>query len=186
MCCIWSTPSRAAGRCDFMNRDGVVIGRRHAGTLMKRMAIEAIYRRLNTSKLTPDHKIYPYLLRMLKVERLNQIWAINNTYMPMVRGFAYLCAVVDWFTRRALSHCVSSTRETDFCVEPLEVAIGKYSKTEVFKTDQGSRFTSVNFTRVSIENKIAINMERKISWRDDMFVEQLCKSVNYLEVYLRA
>ena len=113
---------------DFLNREGVAIGRRHVATLMKRMGIEAIYRRPNTSKPAPGHKIYPYLLRGVKVERPNQVWATDITYIPMARGFVHLVAVVDWFTRRVLSHRVSITMEAGFCVEAVEEAIGKYGK----------------------------------------------------------
>jgi putative transposase len=171
---------------DFLNRAGVSIGRRHVATLMRRMGIEAIYRRPNTSKPAPGHKIYPYLLRGMRVERSNQVWATDITYIPMARGFVYLCAVVDWFTRRVLSHRVSITMEADFCVEALEEAIGKHGKPEIFNTDQGSQFTSADFTRVLIDNKIAISMDGKGSWRDNVFVERLWKSVKYEEVYLRA
>ena len=124
---------------DFLNRAGVSIGRRHVATLMKRMGIEALYRKPNTSKPAPGHKIYPYLLRGLQVEKPNQVWATDITYIPMARGFVYPVAVVDWFTRRVLSHRVSITMEADFCVEALEEAIAKHGKPEIFNTDQGSQ-----------------------------------------------
>ena len=177
---------------DFLNRAGVSIGRRHVATLMKRMGIEAIYRRPNTSKPAPGHKIYPYLLRGVKVEKPNQVWATDITYIPMARGFVYLVAVVDWFTRRVLSHRVSITMEADFCVEALEEALAKHGKPEIFNSDQGSLpgldpgITSEDFTRVLIGNKIAISMDGKGAWRDNVFVERLWKSVKYEEVYLRA
>ena len=171
---------------DFLNREGDSIGRRHVATLMKRMGIEAIYRRPNTSKPAPGHKIYPYLLRGVKVERPDQVWATDITYIPMARGFVYLVAVVDWFTRRVLSHRVSITMEADFCIAALEEAIGKYGNPSIFNTDQGSQFTSEAFTGVLIENGIAISMDGKGSWRDNVFVERLWKSVKYEEVYLRA
>ena len=123
---------------DFLNRAGVSIGRRHVAALMKRMGIEAIYRRPNTSKPAPGHKIYPYLLRGMTVERPNQVWATDITYIPMGRGFVYLVAVVDWFTRRVLSHRVSITMEAGFCVEALEEALAKHHKPEIFNSDQGS------------------------------------------------
>ena len=171
---------------DFLNREGFPVGRRHVATLMKRMGIEAIYRRPNTSKPAPGHKIYPYLLRGLKVNRPNQVWATDITYIPMARGFVYLVAVVDWFSRRVLSHRVSITMEADFCVEALEEALAKHGKPEIFNTDQGSQFTSEAFTGVLIANKIAISMDGKGSWRDNVFVERIWKSVKYEEVYLRA
>ena len=171
---------------DFLNREGVSIGRRHVATLMKRMGIEAIYRRPNTSKPAPGHKIYPYLLRGVKVERPNQVWATDIAYIPMARGFVYLVAVVDWFSRRVLSHRVSITMEADFCVEALEEAIGKYGKPSIFNTDQGSQFTSEAFIGVLTKNAIAISMDGKGSWRDNVFVERLWRSVKYEEVYLKA
>ena len=171
---------------DMLNREGVEIGRRHVATLMKRMGIEAIYRRPNTSKPALGNKIYPYLLRKLKIERANHVWAMDITYIPMARGFVYLAAVVDWATRRVLSHRVSITMEADFCVEALEEALAKYGKPEIFNTDQGSQFTGKEFTGVLTSNAIAISMDGKGSWRDNVFVERLWRSVKYEEVYLRA
>ena len=124
---------------DFLDREGIAVGRRHVASLMKRMGIQAIYRRRDTSKPAPGHKIYPYLLRGVTVERPNQVWATDITYIPMARGFVYLVAVVDWFTRRVLSHRVSITMEAGFCVEALEEAIGKHGKPEIFNSDQGSQ-----------------------------------------------
>src|SRR5271154_6456548 len=135
---------------DLLHREDIEIGRRHVATLMKRMGIEAIYRKPNTSKPQPGHKIYPYLLRGLKVERPNQVWAMDITYIPMARGFVYLAAVVDWFSRRVLSHRVSITMEADFCIEALQEALGKYGKPEIFNTDQGSQFTCEAFTGMLI------------------------------------
>jgi putative transposase len=171
---------------DMLNREGVLIGRRHVVTLMKRMRIEAIYRRPNTSKPAPGHKIYPYLLRKLKIEKPNHVWAMDITYIPMKRGFVYLAAVVDWATRRVLSHRVSITMEADFCIEALEEALAKYGKPEIFNTDQGSQFTGHDFTGVLAKNAIAISMDGKGAWRDNVFVERLWRSVKYEEVYLRA
>ena len=171
---------------DFLNREGVEVGRRHVGTLMKRMGIEAIYRKPNTSKPTSGNKIYPYLLRGLRVDRPNQVWAMDITYIPMARGFVYLTAVVDWFSRRVLSHRVSITMEAAFCVEALEEALARYGKPEIFNTDQGSQFTGQAFTSVLLANKIAISMDGKGAWRDNVFVERIWKSVKYEEVYLHA
>ena len=170
----------------MLNREGVETGRRHVATLMKRMGIDAIYRRPNTSKPAPGNKIYPYLLRKLKIERANHVWAMDIPYIPMARGFVYLAAVVDWATRRVLSHRVSITMETDFCVEALEEALAKHGKPEIFNTDQGSQFTGKEFTGVLTSNAIAISMDGKGSWRDNVFVERLWRSVKYEEVYLRA
>jgi len=171
---------------DLLCREGIKIGRRRVATMMKRMGIEAIYRRPNTSKPAPGHKIYPYLLRGLRVERPNQVWAMDITYIPMARGFVYLAAVVDWFSRRVLAWRLSITMEAGFCVEVLEEALARQGKPEIFNTDQGSQFTSEAFTRVLIDNDIKISMDGKGSWRDNVFVERIWKSVKYEEVYLHA
>ena len=131
---------------DLLAAEGIKVGRLHVSTLMKRMTIEAIYRRPNTSKSAPGHKIYPYLLRKLAVTRPNQVWATDITYIPMARGFVYLIAIVDWFSRRVLSWRLSITLETDFCIEALEEALRRVGAPEIFNTDQGSQFTSVAFT----------------------------------------
>ena len=171
---------------DMLNREGIAIGRRHVATLMKRMGLEAIYRRPNTSKPAPGHKIYPYLLRGLKVERANQVWAMDITYIPMVRGFVYLAAVVDWYARRVLAWRLSITMEAGFCIEALEEALARYGRPEIFNTDQGSQFTSMDFTGVLLANAIAISMDGKGAWRDNVFVERIWRSVKYEEVYLHA
>jgi putative transposase len=170
----------------LLRREGLVVGRRHVATLMKRMGIEAIYRRPNTSKPAPGHKIYPYLLRGVTIDRPNHVWAMDITYIPMARGFVYLAAVVDVATRRVLSHRVSITMEAAFCVEALEEALAKHGRPEIFNTDQGSQFTSLVFTRVLLDSKIAISMDGKGAWRDNVFVERIWRSVKYEEVYLRA
>jgi putative transposase len=171
---------------DLLRGEGVVIGRELVRTMMRRMCIEALYRRPNTSKPAPGHKIYPYLLRGLAIERPNHVWAMDITYIPMARGFVYLAAVVDWFTRRVLTWRLSITMEVDFCIEAVEEALGKHAKPEIFNTDQGSQFTSAAFTGLLLENKIAISMDGRGSWRDNVFVERLWRSVKYEEVYLRA
>jgi putative transposase len=171
---------------DILRREGFTIGRRHVATLMKRIGIEAIYRRPNTSKPAPGHKIYPYLLRGLKVDHPNQVWAMDITYIPMARGFVYLAAVVDWFSRRVLAWRLSITMEAAFCIEALEEALAKYGRPEIFNTDQGSQFTSADFIGVLLNVGIAISMDGKGAWRDNVFVERIWKSVKYEEVYLRA
>jgi putative transposase len=171
---------------DLLRADGVVIGREKVATLMRRMGIEAIYRRPNTSKPAAGHKIYPYLLRGMKIDRPNQVWAMDITYIPMARGFVYLAAVVDWFTRRVLSWRLSITMEVEFCLEALEEALAKYGKPTIFNTDQGSQFTSAAFTGLLLKNSIAVSMDGRGSWRDNVFVERLWRSVKYEEVYLRA
>jgi putative transposase len=162
------------------------MGRKHVATLMKSMGIEAIYRRPNTSKPAPGHRTYPYLLRGFRIERPNQVWATDISYIPMRRGFVYLVAIVDVFTRRVLSHRVSITMEAEFCVEALKEALEKYGKPEIFNTDQGSQFTSLDFTGVLLDAKVSISMDGKGAWRDNVFVERLWRSVKYEEVYLRA
>jgi putative transposase len=171
---------------DLLNKEGVEIGRCHVATLMKRMGIEAIYRKPNTSKPAPGHKIYPYLLRGMRIERPNQVWAMDITYVPMARGFVYLAAVLDWFSRRVLSWRVSITMEATFCVEALEEAMVKHGRPDIFNTDQGSQFTSQAFTEVLLKADIAISMDGRGSWRDNVFVERLWRSIKYEEVYLKA
>ncbi|GAB6051810.1 hypothetical protein JCM17960_31480 [Magnetospira thiophila] len=171
---------------DFLRNEGVEIGRDHVITLMRRMGIEALYRRPNTSKPAAGHKIYPYLLRGLPILRPNQVWAMDITYIPMARGFVYLCVVLDWCSRRVLSWRVSITMTVDFCLEAVEDALAKYGKPEIFNTDQGSQFTSAPFTGLLLDNGIALSMDGKGAWRDNVFVERLWRSVKYEEVYLRA
>ena len=166
--------------------EGSKVGRRHVVTLMRRMGLEALYRRPRTTKPEPGHKIYPYLLRGLAIDRANQVWAMDITYIPMARGFVYLAVVLDWFTRRVLSWRVSITMEAAFCVETLEDALAKHGKPEIFNTDQGSQFTGAAFTGVLMRNDIAISMDGKGAWRDNVFIERLWRSVKYEEVYLRA
>ena len=165
--------------------EGCKIGRRHVKTLMQRMGIEALYRRPRTTKPEPGHKIYPYLLRGAAITRPNQVWAMDITYIPMARGFVYLAVVLDWFSRRVLSWRLSITMEAAFCVETLEDALACHGKPEIFNTDQGSQFTGAAFTGVLIKNGIAISMDGKGAWRDNIFVERLWRSIKYEEVYLR-
>jgi putative transposase len=167
-------------------QQGLEVGRRHIKTLMKRMGIEAIYRKPNTSKPAPGHKIYPYLLRDLAVTRPNQVWAMDITYVPMARGFIYLAAVVDWFSRRVLAWRLSITMEASFCIEALEEALSKNEKPEICNTDQGSQFTSDDFTGLLRKNDIDISMDGRGRWRDNVFVERVWKSIKYEEVYLHA
>jgi putative transposase len=166
--------------------EGSKIGRRHVKTLMRRMGIEALYRRPRTTKPEPGHKIYPYLLRGKEITHPNQVWAMDITYIPMARGFVYLAVVLDWFSRRVLSWGVSITMEAAFCVETLQDALVKHGKPEIFNTDQGSQFTGAAFTGVLVDHGIAISMDGKGAWRDNVFVERLWRSVKYEEVYLRA
>jgi len=178
----------AGGRMlrDLLRGEGIAIGRQHVATLMRRMGIEAIYRRPNTSKPAPGHKIYPYLRRSVAIGRPNQVWAMDITYIPMARGFVYLAAVVDWFSRRVLAWRLSITLEVEFCLEAVEEALVRHGKPEIFNTDQGSQFTSADFTGLLLKHAIAISMDGKGSWRDNVFVERLWRSIKYEEVYLRA
>jgi putative transposase len=166
--------------------EGCKVGRRHVKTLMRRMGIEALYRRPRTTKPEPGHKIYPYLLRGMAITRPNQVWAMDITYIPMARGFVYLAVVLDWFSRRVLSWRLSITMEAAFCVEALEDALARHGKPDIFNTDQGSQFTGAAFTGVLADNGIAISMDGKGAWRDNVFVERLWRSVKYEEVYLHA
>jgi putative transposase len=153
---------------------------------MKRMGIEALYRRPRTTKPEPGHKIYPYLLRGMEVVRPNQVWAMDITYIPMAKGFVYLAVVLDWFSRRMLSWRVSITMEASFCVETLEDALARHGRPEIFNTDQGSQFTSEDFTDPLLERGIRISMDGRGRWLDNVFVERLWRSLKYEEVYLKA
>jgi len=153
---------------------------------MKRMGIEAIYRRPNTSKPAPGRKIYPYLSRKLAVTRPNQVRAMDITYIPMARGFVYLAAVVDWYSRKVLAWRLSITLEPAFCIEALEEAIVRYGMPVIMNADQGSQFTSIDFIKVLKDARIAISMDGKGAWRDNVFVERLWRTIKYEEVYLRA
>jgi putative transposase len=166
--------------------EGSKVGRRHVTPFMQRMGIEAIYRRPNTSKPAPGHRIYPYLLRGLTIDRPNHVWATDITYIPMARGFVYLVAVMDWFARRILAWRLSNTLEASFCIEAIEEALAKYGCPQIFNTDQGSQFTSADFTSVLSRNAIAISMDGRGAWRDNVFVERFWRTVKYEEVYLRA
>jgi putative transposase len=170
----------------LLSAEGRKVGRLHVSTLMKRMGVEAIYRRPNTSKPEPGHKIFPYLLRKLPVTRSNQVWAMDITYIPMARGFVYLAAVIDWFSRKVLAWRLSITMDKTFCIEAVEEAFARHGKPEIFNTDQGSQFTSSNFTGLMLSRQIKISMDGKGAWRDNVFVERLWRSVKYEEVYLHA
>ena len=171
---------------DMLRQQGLEVGRRHVRTRMRRMAIETLYRRPNTSKPAPGHKIYPYLLRGLPITRPNQVWAMDITYIPMSRGFVYLAAVIDWFSRRVLAWRVSITMDTSFCIEALEEALSRHGKPEIFNTDQGSQFTSEAFTGRLQEEGIQVSMDGKGRWADNVFVERLWRSLKYEHVYLHA
>jgi len=167
-------------------QEGFKVGRLHVATLMKRLGIDALYRRPNTSRPAPGHKIYPYLLRKLPITRPDQVWAKDITYIPMARGFIYLAAVLNWFTSRVLSWRVSITLEADFCIEAVEEALVRPGKPEIFNTDQGSQFTSTDFIKVLASREIKISMDGKRAWRDNVFVERLWRTIKHEEVYVHA
>lgn len=171
---------------DLLAQDGIKVGRKHVATLMKRMGIEALYRKPKTTKKHPQHRVYPYLLRGLNINRPNQVFAMDITYIPMARGFVYLVAVLDWYSRKVLSWRVSITMDVHFCLEALEEAIALHGKPEIVNTDQGSQFTSLAFTGLLKKHGIRISMDGKAAWRDNVFIERLWRSVKYEEVYLHA
>lgn len=171
---------------DTLQREGFAVGRKHVSTLMRRMGIEALYRKPNTRRKHPGHAVHPYLLRGLAIERANHVWAMDITYIPMARGFVYLCAVVDWASRKILAHRVSITMDTDFCVQAVQEACAKYGTPEIFNTDQGSQFTSQAFTAPLTGRGIRISMDGKGAWRDNVFVERLWRTIKHDEVYLKA
>jgi putative transposase len=171
---------------DLLEQEGIYAGRKHIGTLMARMGVEALVRRKSTSRRAPGHEIYPYLLRNLAIERPNQVWALDITYIPMRRGFVYLVAVMDWASRRILAFRLSNTLTADFCVEALEEAITRNGVPEIVNTDQGSQFTCAEFIVKLKQHEIAISMDGKGCWRDNVFIERFWKTLKYQEVYLRA
>jgi putative transposase len=171
---------------DILRREGYSIGRKHVGTLMKKVGIEALYKKPNTSRRHPEHGVYPYLLRNMEINRANHVWAADISYIPMKRGFVYLFAVMDWASRRVLSWRLSNTLTTDFCIEAIQEAMHRHGTPEIFNTDQGSQFTSTEFTQLLKANGIAISMDGRGQWRDNVFVERLWKSIKYEEVYLHA
>jgi putative transposase len=171
---------------DLLGLEGHIVGRVHVGTLMAKLCITALYRKPNTSAKHPAHKIYPYLLRQMVIGRANQVWAADVTYIPMKRGFVYLCAVMDWATRKVLAHRLSITMTADFCLEAVQEAIQNYGTPEIFNTDQGSQFTSEAFTGLLRSHGIQISMDGRGQWRDNVFVERLWRSVKYEDVYLKA
>jgi putative transposase len=171
---------------DMLKREGHQVGRKHVATLMKKMGIQALYKKPNTSRRHPAHAVYPYLLRNAQITRPNHVFAADITYIPMKRGFVYLFAVMDWASRRVLSWRLSNTLTTDFCIEAVQEAIHRYGAPEIFNTDQGAQFTSFEFTQLLKDNGIAISMDGRGCWRDNVFVERLWKSIKYEEVYLRA
>jgi putative transposase len=169
-----------------LRREGHEVGRRHVATLMRRMGIEALYRKPRTSIPALGAAIYPYLLSGVSVERPNQVWASDITYLPMAHGFMYLVAILDVASRKVLSFRLSNTLTADFCVEALQEAMSKFGRPEIFNTDQGSQFTGEEWTQTLKDAGVAISMDGKGRWIDNVFIERLWRSVKYEEVYLHA
>ncbi len=172
--------------CDALRDRGYSIGRYAVRTLMRNMGIKTVYRKPNLSKSHPDHRKCPYLLRGLEIKQPNQVWATDITYIPMARGNCYLVAIIDWATRLMLSWRLSNTMDTTFCLDALHEAIDRYGTPEIFNSDQGSQFTSEEFTSSLISNEIKISMDGKGRWVDNVIIERAWKSVKYEEVYLKA
>jgi len=171
---------------DQLNRRGIAISRGRVKAFMRRMSIAALYQKSSTTIPNLKHKVYPYLLRHRAITRPNEVWRADITYIPIANGFAYLVAVIDWASRKVLSWRLSNTMTTDFCTEALEEAITKYGRPEIFNTDQGSQFTSEEFTGILKANSIEISMDRKGRWMDDVFIERLWRSVKHEHVYLHS
>ena len=167
-----------------LRREGYNIGRKRVRRLMRKMGIAAIYQAPRTSEPHPEHKVYPYLLRNLTIDRPNHAWCADITYIPMRRGFLYLVAIMDWATRSVLSWRLSNSMDSGFCVEALEEALERYGQPEIFNTDQGSQFTSFDFTNALSERGIQISMDGKGRWMDNVFIERLWRSLKYECVYL--
>ena len=169
----------------WLERGGMVVGRKRVQRLMRTMGLRAIYRGPGTSRPAPEHRVYPYLLRNVQITQPNQVWAADITYLPMARGFLYLVAIMDWRSRYVVSWRLSNTLEADFCIEALQEALGQ-GQPKVFNTDQGSQFTSRGFIDVLREHGVKISMDGKGRYRDNIFVERLWRTVKYEEVYLKA
>jgi putative transposase len=170
----------------MLERYGIEVGRRHVGSLMRLMGIEAIYRKKRTSLPDKGHKIYPYLLGGVAIERPNQVWAADITYLPMAQGIAYLVAILDLYSRKVLSFRVSNAMTTDFCVEALQEALTRYGAPEIFNTDQGAQFTAEDFTQPLQAQGVRVSMDGKGRWVDNVFIERLWRSVKYEDLYLHA
>lgn len=170
----------------MLRQRGHVVNRKRVQRLMRLMDIESVAPKPNTSKPAPEHPVYPYLLRNLPITRVNQVWAADISYIPMAHGFAYLVAIIDWYSRRVLAWRLSNTLETTFCIEALHEALSRFDSPEIFNTDQGRQFTSDDFTSVLLDRGIKISMDGKGRCLDNVFVERLWRSLKYEEVYLNA
>jgi len=169
-----------------LKRQGIDANRKRIQRLMRLMGIEAVYPKPRTSRPHPQHRIYPYLLRGLSIDRPNQVWAADITYIPMERGFMYLVAVMDWHSRKILSSRISNTLEPDFCVQALQEALSRYGRPEIFNTDQGAQFTSNDFIQTLKDNQIAISMDGRGRCQDNIFIERLWWTIKYQYLYLHS
>ena len=169
-----------------MQREGHICGRHRVRRLMKLMRLVPIYQEPKTSKKHPEHKIYPYLLKGLAITRPNQVWCTDISYIPMRRGFLYLVAIMDWHSRKVLSWRLSNSMDASFCVEALREALAKYGPPEICNSDQGSQFTSTEFTEVLLDAKVKISMDGRGRWIDNRMIERLWRSLKYECVYLNA
>jgi len=169
-----------------LRRLGHAVGRKRVRRLMATIGLAAIYQRPRTTVAHPEHRVYPYLLRNMIIDRPNQVWCADITYIPMRRGFLYLVAVMDWATRRVLSWRLSNTMDAEFCVAALEEALARFARPEIFNSDQGSQFTSPRFTEVLTEAGVRISMDGRGRWMDNVFIERLWRSLKYECVYLHA
>ncbi len=167
-----------------LRRQGYFVGRHRVRRLMRKMGLEAIFQRPKTSEPHPEHRIYPYLLRKMTIDQPNQVWCADITYIPMHRGFLYLVAIMDWATRTVLAWRLSNTMDSSFCVDALEEALSKYGAPKIFNTDQGSQFTSQEFTQVLKDADVLISMDGRGRWMDNVFIERLWRSLKYECIYL--
>jgi len=182
-----ATPFYGARRMvAVLRRQGWVVNRKRVRRLMRVMGLEAIYQKPNTSRGHPGHVVYPYLLRGLVIDRPNQVWCADITYIPMAKGFVYLVAVMDWFSRRVLAWRLSTGMETGFCVEALQEALDRYGSPDIFNTDQGAQFTSAEFSSVLTISGVRISMDGKGRYLDNIFIERLWRSLKYEDVYIKA
>ena len=172
--------------CDELAEDGHVVNRKCVQRLMRSMGMNTLYPKPNTSRAHHAHKVYPYLLRGLNIDRANQVWCADITYIPMRKGFVYLVAIMDWYSRKVLSWRMSNTLDAGFCAVALDEAMQKYGTPEIFNTDQGCQFTSEEFTQVLKDADVQISMDGKGRWVDNVFIERLWRSLKYEEVYLSA
>jgi putative transposase len=169
-----------------LKRQGIIVNRKRIQRLMRLMGIEAVYPKPRTTRRHPGHKVYPYLLRGMNIERPNQVWAADITYVPMNHGFMYLVAVMDWYSRKILSWRVSNTMDANFCVEALQEALSRYGRPEIFNTDQGSQFTSKDFTGTLKEHDVKISMDGRGRCLDNIFIERLWWTIKYQYLYLHS